>query len=132
MSRILVSGARGFLGRHLLPLLGDRYGADNVIGVGRDDYDLTSASEFDRMLTELQPDTLIHLAAYVGGIGVGPSGSSGHREDGHHPWGNTGKFRAVRPFASTYKQKARIRLLHSTPVFFVLLCLSSRASLRGS
>jgi len=70
MSRILVSGAHGFLGRHLLPLLGDRYGADNVIGVGRDDYDLTSASEFDRMLTELQPDTVIHLAAYVGGIGA--------------------------------------------------------------
>ena len=35
-----------------------------------DDYDLTVESDVNRMLTAAKPDIFIHLAAYVGGIGV--------------------------------------------------------------
>ena len=70
MSRILVSGSRGFLGRHLLPVLHRRYGQSNVTTANRDEYDLSQASDVDRMLRVTKPDVFIHLAAYVGGIGA--------------------------------------------------------------
>ena len=38
--RILVTGATGFLGRHLMPILAAHYGAENVCGVSSRDYDL--------------------------------------------------------------------------------------------
>lgn len=67
---ILVTGASGFLGRHLMPVLTARYGAGRVIGVSRRHYDLTDPVQVKRMLMEHNPDVVVHLAAYVGGIGA--------------------------------------------------------------
>ncbi len=68
--RTLVTGATGFLGRHLMPVLHERYGRDHVVGVSSRDYDLMDPAEVTRMFREQKPDVLIHLAAYSGGIGA--------------------------------------------------------------
>ncbi|MGH9721944.1 MAG: NAD-dependent epimerase/dehydratase family protein, partial [Bryobacteraceae bacterium] len=68
--RIVVTGASGFLGRHLMPVLQARYGAGRVIGLSSRDYDLTDPGAVRRMFDERKPEVLIHLAAYVGGIGA--------------------------------------------------------------
>jgi len=67
---ILVTGATGFLGRHLLPILTARYGAEAVAGVCSRDYDLMDPAQVHRMFVEKRPEVLVHLAAYSGGIGV--------------------------------------------------------------
>jgi GDP-L-fucose synthase len=68
--RIVVTGARGFLGRHLLPVLEARYGPDCVTGVSSTDYDLMDPAAVRRFFDERRPEIVIHLAAYVGGIGA--------------------------------------------------------------
>lgn len=66
---VLVTGAGGFLGRHVLAAL-------RGMGVGRLSYpsrqvcDLTDSQEADKLFTSLLPDVVIHLAAFCGGIGL--------------------------------------------------------------
>jgi GDP-L-fucose synthase len=67
---IVVTGATGFLGRHLVPILAQRYGEDNVRGLSSRDYDLMDPTQARRMIAELRPRVLVHLAAYSGGIGA--------------------------------------------------------------
>jgi GDP-L-fucose synthase len=67
---ILVTGATGFLGRHLMPNLRQRYGAASVTGVSSRDYDLMEPAEVRRMFAERRPEVVVHLAAYSGGIGA--------------------------------------------------------------
>ena len=66
--RIVVTGARGFLGRHLVPVLRRSY--PEVVEVSRADYDLSRQDEVEKFFAEKRPEVLIHLAAYVGGIGA--------------------------------------------------------------
>jgi GDP-L-fucose synthase len=68
--RIVVTGATGFLGRHLLPILQQRYGAEHVVGLSRKDYDLMDPAEVQRMFQERRPEVVVHLAAYSAGIGA--------------------------------------------------------------
>jgi GDP-L-fucose synthase len=68
--RIVVTGAAGFLGRNLVPVLQGRYGTEAVRPVTRQDYDLTDATAVRRLFDEHKPDAVVHLAAYVGGIGA--------------------------------------------------------------
>jgi len=68
--RILVTGATGFLGRHLMPVLSERYGADSVQGVSSREYDLMDPGQVTRMFRDRKPEVLVHLAAYSGGIGA--------------------------------------------------------------
>jgi GDP-L-fucose synthase len=68
--KILVTGATGFLGRHLLPILQERHGAEHVVGVSSRDYNLLDPSEVRRMFAQLRPNIVVHLAAYSGGIGA--------------------------------------------------------------
>jgi GDP-L-fucose synthase len=68
--RIVVTGATGFFGRHLVPVLQERYAGHSVEGLGSTDYDLMDPPAVARMFAERRPDVLVHLAAYVGGIGA--------------------------------------------------------------
>lgn len=70
MKRIVVTGSTGFLGRHLMPELRERYGSEHVVGLSSADYDLLDPREVERMFVEQEPDVLVHLAAYSGGIGA--------------------------------------------------------------
>jgi GDP-L-fucose synthase len=65
---ILITGGTGFLGTHVAKQL--VHAGARVFPVGRRDYDLRRRGETDRMLRELRPDAVIHLAAVVGGIGA--------------------------------------------------------------
>ena len=66
-SNILVTGATGFLGRHVVAALNEHTSA-KVTGVNRSDFDLLKDDELQDMLTSIKPDAVIHLAAKVGGI----------------------------------------------------------------
>lgn len=68
--KIVVTGATGFLGRHLLPILAKRYGTENIIGLSSRNYDLMNPEQVKRMFAEHKPNVLVHLAAYSGGIGA--------------------------------------------------------------
>jgi GDP-L-fucose synthase len=70
MGKIIVTGATGFLGRHLLPILEKKYGLKNVLGFSSKDYDLMDPPQVKQMFSDHSPDVLIHLAAYSGGIGA--------------------------------------------------------------
>lgn len=65
--RILVTGATGFLGHHIVSALRASFKAE-IIGVGRKDYDLLKAGQSEAMLAAIKPDAVVHLAARVGGI----------------------------------------------------------------
>ena len=66
--RVLVTGANGFVGRHLVERL--RSPTTELITPSRADVDLTDqAATFDYVAT-VSPDVVIHLAAEVGGIGA--------------------------------------------------------------
>lgn len=71
--RIVLTGATGFLGSHALPVLQKEYGRESVRAVSSRDYDLTDPRQVGRMFDELEPEVLVHLAAYVGGIGANAS-----------------------------------------------------------
>lgn len=68
--KILLTGATGFLGRHARPVLEARYGAENVVSVCSADYDLMDPKAVKQMFDDVQPDVVVHLAAYSGGIGA--------------------------------------------------------------
>ena len=65
---VVVTGGTGFLGRHVCDELAQA-GA-KVEPIGRVRYDLRRREQIDRMLAEIRPDAVIHLAAVVGGIGA--------------------------------------------------------------
>jgi GDP-L-fucose synthase len=53
-----------------VPILEARYGKTAVKGVTSADYDLMDPAQVARLFDDHQPDALVHLAAYVGGIGA--------------------------------------------------------------
>lgn len=64
MERVLITGAGGFIGQHLLRELS--YTGHIVGGVDWADGDLREPGVFQRHLDEKKPDTVVHLAAQVG------------------------------------------------------------------
>jgi len=60
--RIVVTGGSGMVGRSLKEIM------PNSIYLSSKDYDLRNESEIIKMLNDLKPDAIIHLAAKVGGI----------------------------------------------------------------
>ena len=66
--RILVTGAKGFLGHHIVPRLTATFPGAELIPVERKDYDLLDTASVKRMFTDIHPDVVIHLAAKSGGI----------------------------------------------------------------
>jgi GDP-L-fucose synthase len=69
--RVLVTGAAGFLGSHLVERL-EGEGHD-VIAARSADYDLTSMDDTARMFEDAEAELIFHLAAEVGGIGANRS-----------------------------------------------------------
>lgn len=61
-SKVIVTGGTGMVGRSLQEIM---YGATFL---SSEDFDLTIVEDVKKMYTTLQPDTVIHLAAKVGGI----------------------------------------------------------------
>jgi len=67
--RVAVTGGAGFLGSFVVEKLRE-CGAVEVFVLRSKDYDLRDLGAIRRMLTDAQPDIVIHLAARVGGIGA--------------------------------------------------------------
>jgi GDP-L-fucose synthase len=67
--RILLTGGAGFLGVKVRERL-EAAGAAEVFVPRRADYDLTDAAAVERAYADARPDTVVHLAAEVGGIGA--------------------------------------------------------------
>ena len=66
--KVLITGGTGFLGAHVVRELATANA--EVVGVGSGDHDLRSRDEIDRLLDEVAPDAVVHLAAVTGGIGA--------------------------------------------------------------
>jgi len=66
--KIVVTGGAGFLGRVLVGRLKEAPGVEVFVPRSKD-YDLVQESNVKRLLTDTNPDLVIHLAAVVGGIG---------------------------------------------------------------
>lgn len=65
--RILITGAHGFLGKPLLPLL-EKEKPKEIIAPSSSEYDLRYESEASSLFEDTKPDIVIHMAAKVGGI----------------------------------------------------------------
>jgi GDP-L-fucose synthase len=81
MSRVLVTGGRGFLGTHLVERL--RAGGIEPFIAHRAGYDLTQADETSRLFSDAAPTLVFHLAAEGGGIGANQA------EPGRYWYANT-------------------------------------------
>jgi GDP-L-fucose synthase len=68
MTRVLVTGGAGFLGRQLV----ERLRADGLdpFVARRADYDLTRWDDAEQLFGDARPELVFHLAAEVGGIGA--------------------------------------------------------------
>ena len=60
VTRVLLTGASGFLGRHTRRVLEQRYGAENVAAVSSRDCDLMDRAQVDRLLAETKPEIVVH------------------------------------------------------------------------
>jgi GDP-L-fucose synthase len=66
--RIVVTGGKGFLGKHLCRKFQEQ-GYTEVVVADLPEYNLVDMNEIRRMYDELKPEVVVHLAAKVGGIG---------------------------------------------------------------
>ncbi|MFN2405214.1 MAG: GDP-L-fucose synthase family protein [Pyrinomonadaceae bacterium] len=66
--RVVVTGGAGFLGRFVVERL-QRFPEVQITVPRSRDYDLTREENVKRLLSDANPDLVIHLAAVVGGIG---------------------------------------------------------------
>ena len=64
--RVLVTGGSGFVGRNLTPLLVDAGG--DVVAPARSEYNLLEQADVRRLLADVKPEVVFHLAALSGGI----------------------------------------------------------------
>ena len=67
--KVCVTGGAGFLGSYVQETL-RKHGANEIFIPHIEDYDLTKIEDIRRMLSDAQPNIIIHLAAVVGGIGA--------------------------------------------------------------
>ncbi|WP_175416369.1 GDP-L-fucose synthase [Natrinema versiforme] len=67
---VMVTGGAGFLGSHLVEELAARSDSVNIFVPRSDEYDLREKSDIKRAFVDSNANTVIHLAATVGGIGA--------------------------------------------------------------
>jgi dTDP-glucose 4,6-dehydratase/GDP-L-fucose synthase len=67
---VMVTGGAGFLGSHLFEGLESRSDDVEIFVPRSDEYDLREKPDIKRAFEDSQADTVIHLAATVGGIGA--------------------------------------------------------------
>ena len=67
--RMMVTGGGGFLGSYVAEKLQVR-GCRNIFVPRRREFDLTQEEHIRRLLEQVKPEIVIHLAAIVGGIGA--------------------------------------------------------------
>jgi dTDP-4-dehydrorhamnose reductase len=63
--RIVVTGAKGQLGTDLVHEIKAKHPEDVVLGIDRDDCDITDKNAVLKVIKELRPDAIMHLAAYT-------------------------------------------------------------------
>ena len=66
--KTLVTGGTGFLGKNLVPALGDK--GHEVICAGSEVYDLRCQQACRKIIDHFKPDVIVHAAGSVGGIGA--------------------------------------------------------------
>ncbi len=64
--RVLVTGASGFIGRNLIPLLHAK--GCQIIAPSRAEYELLEQAQVRQLLSETRPQIVLHLAGLIGGI----------------------------------------------------------------
>ncbi|HTU26060.1 MAG TPA: GDP-L-fucose synthase [Pirellulales bacterium] len=67
--RVLVTGGAGFLGKAVCEAL-RRYHPGAILVPRSAQYDLRDRAAIERLLSDTEPDVIVHLAAVVGGIGA--------------------------------------------------------------
>ena len=65
--KILLTGATGFLGQNLEPVLSEDY---EVVGYGSEPWDLRDQSKVEYIVQKIRPDVIVHAAGSVGGTGA--------------------------------------------------------------
>jgi GDP-L-fucose synthase len=65
MAKVLLTGATGFLGKNIEPILSQKH---EVVGIGSDFYDLRRQTDVCNLLDSEKPDVIVHAAGTVGGI----------------------------------------------------------------
>lgn len=68
MSIILVTGGSGFYGRAIVEAIRRR--GHEVVAPGRPKFDLMDRASVDRAIASIQPEVVVHSAAYYGGLGI--------------------------------------------------------------
>jgi dTDP-4-dehydrorhamnose reductase len=63
--RIVVTGAKGQLGTDLVAEIQSKHPEDTVLGIDRAECDITDKDAVMKVIKELKPDAVIHLAAYT-------------------------------------------------------------------
>ena len=63
MNKVLVTGAKGQLGSDLVLILNKS--GYQVFGLGKSDLDITKEEEVTKIISQIQPDIIIHCAAYT-------------------------------------------------------------------
>ena len=67
MKKVLITGSRGFLGRHLVNRLSGDY---ELLTPTSSELNILRRKDLDDYLSAFLPDAIIHLAAVCGGIGA--------------------------------------------------------------
>ena len=67
---VMVTGGAGFLGSHLIEDLESRSDSVNIFVPRSNEYDLRKKADIKRAFEDSGADTVLHLAATVGGIGA--------------------------------------------------------------